>query len=370
MDCFKGKYLLFLFLLPLSFVCSGQVISEIPHKYELGFSYLQGFAMKHDKYMGHLSKGITHGGEFSFIRKSDGRTAWQRLTNFPDVGLSITYFDYPSPVLGKSLGINGFSDYYLFRSKRFSAATRIGIGLGFHTKPYDKETNNKNVAYGSPVTFSLQSKLILKFQVAERWLINGSAGISHYSLADIKRPNKGVNILAAYIGINHLIGERTPFVLAEETNPEYSRRLRYSVNLNGAPVTYKMTDPKTYPAISFSAHVQKPVSPLFDLQLGIDLFNNAAMAEVIKDDWELDVVKLPDHKKAGISGGFEYKMNKISIQFNLGYYVYAPYKGPFGNLYQRYGLKFYTTNKIFIYTGFKSHRADAENAEFGLGYRF
>lgn len=369
MNPLRHKYLLAIFFLLFPFLARTQTPETAP-RYEVGFNYFRGFVMKHDKYMGHLSKGITRGAELSFIRKSDGRSAWQRLTNYPDVGLSLSFFDYPTPVLGKTLALNSFTDYFLIRSKKFSSSLRLGIGLAYQTNPYDKETNNKNIVFGSPVTFSLQAKLNLKYEIAQNWLINGAVGLSHFSCADLKRPNKGLNIMAGYLGVSHFIGQSNDVIHPSAIDKEFSRKLRFSINFNGAPVHYKIIDSKVYPAFSLSAHVQKPVSRLFDLQLGVDLFNNSSMAEVIKDDRDLDATDLPDHKKAGISGGIEYHMNKISIQFNLGYYLYAPYKGPFGSLYQRYGLKFYVNDHIFINTGFKSHRADAENAEFGLGYRF
>ena len=369
-----AKAFLFLFAL---FGCYAEVwAQEFPARYEWGGSYLSGFIIKHDREMGHLSKGITRGAELSMIRKSYGRTAWQRRTGYPDVGLSLSYFQYPTPVLDKSFALNGFSDYYLISLRRFSSFFRLGVGLGYHTNPYHKDRNNKNVVYGSPVTVSLQSQLGLRYRITDSWAITGTAGITHFSVGAMSRPNKGLNIASVYVGLRYLTGnggEKIPF---SEPDKLYSRKLHLVVNVNGAGVNYNVTDHRLYPAYSLSAQLQKPVSSLFDIQIGLDFFNNTALKEVIKYDTRVEAEQRPDHKKAGVSGGVEYHMNRISVQANVGYYFYQPYLH-LSKVYQRYGLKFYPAiciagvdNKVFIYTGFKSHGAVAENMEFGIGYRF
>ncbi len=362
--------IIFLFL--LGWICLPVFAQEnsFLENLEIGVDYKQGMVVKHDKYMGHLSKGITRGFEIDILRRTTGKTEWQRLANYPDVGLSIVFFNYPTDILGESWGINYVTDYYLIRKKRFQSTFRLGLGLGFHTNPYHKETNNKNITYGSPVTFSIQSKLNLKYNIYKNISLHGGLAFQHFSMADIKRPNKGLNVFTTDVGLTMLLNKNDQFIQATEEEKNYSRKVRYNILFNAFFASYRSADQKKYPVYSLSLFAQKPVGRLFDLTMGIDFFNNYVLKDVMKDDSSLDpALPLPDHKKIGFAMGTEYHMNKMAIAFSIGYYVYKPYDF-YSDLYQRYALKYYFSDKVFINGGFKTHGADAENAELGIGYRF
>src|SRR5690606_26608486 len=192
----------FLFLLALFGFSVGVFAQESSARYEWGGSYLSGFIIKHDREMGHLSKGITRGAEVSMIRKSYGRTAWQRRAGYPDVGLSLSYFQYPTPVLDKSFALNGFSDYYLIRLRSFSSFSWLHVGLVDHANPYQKDRNINNVVYGSPVTVSLQSQLGLRYRIFDLLAITSTAGVTHFTVGGMSWLNQGVNIASVYVRLH------------------------------------------------------------------------------------------------------------------------------------------------------------------------
>jgi hypothetical protein len=75
-----------------------------------------------------------------------------------------------------------------------------------------------------------------------------------------------------------------------------------------------------------------------------------------------------DYRRIGLYIGHELFINDLSVEAQVGYYVYSPfdYLGPF---YQRIGLKYYISNTIFTSMTLKTHAAKAEAVEFGVGVR-
>ena len=61
-------------------------------------------------------------------------------------------------------------------------------------------------------------------------------------------------------------------------------------------------------------------------------------------------------------------INRISLEAQLGYYVYQPFKKDIP-IYDRVGMKYYVTDNIFAGFTIKTHLFLAEALEFGIGYR-
>ena len=60
--------------------------------------------------------------------------------------------------------------------------------------------------------------------------------------------------------------------------------------------------------------------------------------------------------------------NKLSIETQLGYYVYKPFDYE-TDIYQRVGVKYYIYKNIFTGVGLKAHGGRAEAGEFSIGIR-
>jgi hypothetical protein len=75
-----------------------------------------------------------------------------------------------------------------------------------------------------------------------------------------------------------------------------------------------------------------------------------------------------DSKRVGVFVGYELFINRISLEAQLGYYVYQPYKSDIP-VYDRLGMKYYITNKMYTGLSIKTHVFLAEAMEFVLGIR-
>jgi hypothetical protein len=75
-----------------------------------------------------------------------------------------------------------------------------------------------------------------------------------------------------------------------------------------------------------------------------------------------------DYKRVGVFIGHELFINRISLEAQVGYYVYQPFKKDIP-VYDRVGIKYYVTDKIFAGFTIKTHMFLAEALEFGIGVR-
>ena len=75
-----------------------------------------------------------------------------------------------------------------------------------------------------------------------------------------------------------------------------------------------------------------------------------------------------DYKRVGVFVGHELFVNRISLEVQIGYYVYQPLKKDLA-IYDRVGVKYYFTDKIFASYTIKTHLFLAEALEFGIGVR-
>jgi hypothetical protein len=75
-----------------------------------------------------------------------------------------------------------------------------------------------------------------------------------------------------------------------------------------------------------------------------------------------------DYKRVGLFIGHELFINKLSIETQLGYYVYKPFNYE-TDIYQRVGVKYYIYKNIFSGVGLKTHGGRAEAIEATIGIR-
>ena len=82
----------------------------------------------------------------------------------------------------------------------------------------------------------------------------------------------------------------------------------------------------------------------------------------------MDVSANTDYKRVGIYVGHELFINKLSVETQIGYYLYDELKAD-GAIYDRVGLKYYISPKFFAGVGVKTHGFLAEAMEFSIGVR-
>jgi len=358
-------FLLILFAVSVSFAQN----EDDKTNYTFDASAFYGSIILHNPDITHLITEHPAGFILGYNRKTYGLEDWEQWYNYPDLGASFIYQDMVNPTLGKNYSLYAHFNFYFFkRNLQF----RIGQGVAYTTNPYDKNHNFRNNAYGS----QLLSSTFLMLNYHKENIYKGlgfKAGISviHYSNANVKAPNTSTNTLALNAGLTYTLQQDEPDFIQKEkvkiTEPvKYNFAFRTGINESdniGAG---------QFPFYIISAYADKRLGRKSAIQFGTDVFFSNFLKDLIRFQSaafpENNVAADTDFKRVGVFVGHELFINKLSIETQLGYYVYYPFDFE-GKVYNRFSLKRYFSEKVFGAISLKSHGAAAEAVEFGVGIR-
>src|SRR5690606_29964638 len=119
--------------------------------------YHQGAIVPHSKNISHLITNKPTGFLFSLNHRTLGTKDWHQEYRYPDVGFSFYAQFNHNETLGDLYGAYGHYNFYFLNRK---LQLRIAQGVAYATNPFNKETNFRNVAYGSkwmPSTYFMLS---------------------------------------------------------------------------------------------------------------------------------------------------------------------------------------------------------------------
>ena len=358
------KQFLLLFIFGISF---SQNQSDA---YYIDVQGFRGNVFKHTPEVSHLATGHPDGFLVSINKKSSGKKEWQQVYGYPDYGISFHYLDFKNHYLGYNVALGLHYNFYFFnRNLMF----RISQGIGMTSNPYDKETNNKNNAFGTKFMdnnyFLLQYK---KENIIDRIGLQAGFMLTHFSNGRIKSPNSGVNAYAINVGVSYNFEE--PLEKQIDTLPKvkFTEPIKYNVVLRTGMSESPIIASGQKPFFHVGFYADKRLSRKSAIQLGTEIFLTYSYKEFIKYQSiaypEENVTTDTDFKRGGIFVGYELFINRISLEAQLGFYVYQPYKSDIP-VYDRLGMKYYITKKIYTGLSVKTHIFLAEAMEFVVGVR-
>jgi hypothetical protein len=281
------------------------------------------------------------------------------------------YQDFKSQPLGQNYAVGAFYNFYFWKRQ---LQFKISQGIAFTTNPYDKVDNSKNKAFGSKLMgntnfgFTYDNQTLFKN-------IGFHAGIlfTHYSNGRVKSPNSGINTYLLNVGVNYNFSKDFNRI-ADTTlvKKSYKEPIKYNVILRTGVNENPIVNSGQFPFYHIGFYADKRLNRKSALQFGAELFLTQSIKEYIKyfsvayPNQNID--PNTDYKRIGVFIGHELIINRISLEAQLGYYVYQPFKKDIP-IYDRVGIKYYFTDKIFLGFTIKTHLFLAEALEFGIGYR-
>lgn len=329
-----------------------------------------GFIMQHSPAISHLV--TTHPTSYliSVHKPTTGEKAWESRYNFPRVGATFMVIDYHNAILGKTIGIIPNYNFYLGnKENRINGFFKIGIGLSYHTNPYDRVENNKNNVTSTHMSFGVMANSGFEIKISEKLNFHTGISLIHFSNGSVKKPNKGANVISLAPGFSYTIGNQLKNNNYDTTSIKESKKWRFtSVLATGYNETIKIRS-GSYPFFNFQLSMDKKVSFKSRIGLGIEYFHSLSLKEEIKNDRHLEDGEKPDFKRAAVFVGHELEAGRISVVKQLGWYIYKPYE-VFEPFYVRAGLRYKITDHVLAGVTIKSHYFKAESAEWSIGYRF
>ncbi len=304
--------------------------------------------------------------EFFANKRVSGRDQWHHRFGIPEVGVSITYFDTKMDPTGSLFYGLVYMQFFPSKWKFGALALRFGTGLTYAPRRYDKESNNLNNMMSSALSYNMQGRIGMRFNLAKSWTIHPHVVMSHSSNGSIKLPNAGINIFSAGIELGYHFGDPEISESGSDMAPDRSAHLNFLIS--GTLKELYPTGGDKYGFFTLRSYLDKPLNSVSRLLGGVEVFSNRSLKEEIRRLEEID--NSTDHRRIGVFVGHELVVSRISVVVQAGRYVYRPFKEDSdADFYQRYGLKYYFLQKYFITTMLKSHGGRADNFDFGLGIR-
>ncbi|MEC4049244.1 acyloxyacyl hydrolase [Flavobacterium sp. SUN046] len=338
--------------------------------YAFEASLLRGNVLPHTEDLYHL-RGHPEGFMLSFLKQTHGEKEWHSAYNFPDYGVYVAYQNYQNQFLGQivSAGLQ-YNFYFLNRNIEL----KLSQGMAYATTPYDKVTNSKNKAFGSTLMANTNIGLFYKKEhIIDRFGLQAGFLFTHCSNGRTKSPNSGINTFLVNVGVNYDLGEKNNRVLdTADLKKNYAEPIHYTFVVRAGVNESPIIGSGQHPFYHIGAYADKRFNRKSALQLGTELFLTTSFVDFIKYKSnaypELHLDPNTDYKRIGVFTGYELFVNKISLEAQLGYYVYQPFKNDI-SIYDRVGFKYYWSKKVFSSFSVKTHLFLAEALEFGIGVR-
>ena len=229
----KTFFFFFLFSITISLSQEKEVIYKNTNSFQLDYTYTNIIAKNGVE---HLATNATNGFLFSWNQKSYGLKKWQQSFNYPDIGVSFGYTNFNNTILGELYGIYGHYNFYFFnRKSKNNLVLGLGSGFAYATNPYDKVTNNKNIAIGSHLNTSSYLRFFYQREaILNRISFHIGFNFTHASNGSFKAPNKGVNFLGINTGLTYDLNNKVKtYLLENEIATSNKEKYHFNVSLVG-----------------------------------------------------------------------------------------------------------------------------------------
>lgn len=357
---------LYLFLL-ISTFCFSQSNDDTP---AISVKYLRGNVLPHTPDLYHL-QGHPTGVMIDFVKQTHGKSEWHSAYNFPDYGAFFLYQNFNNPYIGSNYSVGALYNFYFLKR---NLKLLLSQGVAMTTNPYDRVENSKNKAFGSKILANTNLGLFYKKEnIVDRFGLEAGILFTHYSNGRTKSPNSGVNTYGVNLGINYNL-EATKKNSVDTTliKASYKEPVKFNFVFRSGVNESPVIGSGQHPFYHVGFYADKRLNRKSALQLGTEVFLTTSFKDYIKYKSnaypELAIDPNTDYKRIGVFIGHELFVNKISLEAQIGYYVYDPFKNEI-SIYDRVGMKYYFSNKFFAGFTIKTHLFLAEALEFGVGVR-
>lgn len=315
----------FIYTSVFCFICAFTLAQDKTNTSYLDFNYFKGNIALHNSDILHLIQGHPEGYILSWNKKTFGFKDWEQRYNYPDYGVTYAYQNMKNPVLGSVFSLYAHYNFYFFKR---NLMFRIGQGLAYAEEAYNKDTNFRNIAYGTRVMSSTIVMLSYKKErIFERFGVQAGFSLIHYSNANVKAPNASTNTLALNLGLTYSLDDKDPeyqYTL-DDSDRKFTEPIRYNLVFRSGINESDIVGSGQFPFYVVSTYADKRINRKSALQFGTDVFFSNFLKELIHFKSvsfpEENVSGDEDYKRVGVFAGHELFINKTSLvtQFGITY---------------------------------------------------
>lgn len=367
------KRLLFLILALFGF-CSAQsfdINANYQAKYSLNASYYWGTIIKHTAKFDPEVTEKSHAFELSFSKLTDGKKAWQRKLNYPEIGGAILAARFgDNAIFGNAIAIFPYAKIWLLRSKKVDWYFRMGLGLAYLNKPYNAIENSTNNVIGSKINNCTQLSMGIDIKVNKDLAFFTALNFTHFSNASYQAPNLGINYAAFSTGFRYMI-QPSLGEINTDTIPQPQKRHFFKTSFGMALYEYRTPGGPKYPIYIFNG------AYAYSTSISNRIFTGFIYGfDVGRKDFLTQYV--PDYKKIKASDlgfylGDEIFLGKVSVDALIGVYLLkahdnsTPIFAKLGLNYNFYQFGPTKESSLFIGVHMKTHYFVAQYFDVSFG---
>lgn len=323
-------------------------------------------------------KGISTGLELGYERRSRGDKPWQHGLKYPIYGYALALWDYGDPeIFGQSVSAYTHISLPLYRHKAKSLYFRMGWGLGYISKFFDKIENPTNNVVGSPWNLMIPVSISWDQRIHKKYTLKAGIAFSHWSNGKIGLPNLGVNTLSLNLGIRQSQLPLNPSAFKMHELPAYRKwgvHARFSLGfLEGF-----IPDGPVYqvPVFDVAGVWRNAYTNKVMFGMEYEFFGN--IYAFVKHNLQFTdpAEQRRESTRIAIFVGDEFRFHHLGVAFYIGVYTRKSFLQPKA-FYEKFNLRYYLYDidqqkrfNTFLDITLKAHLIDAEYFSFGLGVEF
>lgn len=368
------RFKLFLFFLFASLTLFAQKYDPNEHyqpDLNISASYYYGIIFKHStKFLPDVTEK-SHAFEMAISKVTKGDKPWQRKLNYPEIGGALFAARFgDNEIFGNAFAIIPYAKFWLARGRKIDFYARIGFGLGYVTKAYDRVSNPTNNVIGSKLNNCTQFSFGLDYKVDRELSFFTALNFTHFSNASFQSPNLGINYLAFSTGFRYL-PKATKGGYNQSPVPKPKQKNFFRLNYAMAFYETRAPGGPKYPIYVLSAAYSRATSINNRVFTGVNYAFDVGKKEYIS--WFVIDEKPIKASDLSIFVGDELFFGRVSFDALIGVYLLKAYetKPPvFAKLGMNYhALRFGETKEksLFIGVHMKTHYSVAQYFDVGIG---
>lgn len=361
------RLLLILLLLPLASIAQSGFGLEV--------NYMGGKVLKHTPNFRPAVPDFSQAAELNLVWQTNGRKAWQQRRSYPLWGIGIMWTDYGSPrVLGHAIAVYPNLQLPIITSANWEWTFRAGYGFSYLTRPYRRAPHwdTTNNAIGGHLNNFTVFATDLRYKLSNRLHLQAGLNFTHGSNAAYQQPNLGVNMYGAHLGLryfpNGAVQER-PATVAPPLPNRFLVQTRLGCSFNQMGTT----DGPVYTNYLVSLYGSYRYHSGNKILLGVDYAYHNNIYAFLRNNEILPGQEKAHSWKGAVFAGHEFVYGAFGILAQIGVYYHQAYLKQMP-VYQKLGGHIYLLQaeqgplkELFVYGLLKTHLAQAELGEFGVG---
>lgn len=322
--------------------------------------YMRAFIVPHNEEMTEM---MSHVNMYEFGRqwRIDSGSRVDRMQDHPVSGVALHFYQLGRDLNGVAGGIHGFYEAGRPLSAKLSFRFRLSVGAGYLTEQFHIFSNPKNRAIGSHVNGFMQALGYVDYRGWKYWNAQIGLGMSHYSNGNWSMPNLGINMPGLVAGFSRK-DHNSRYVHMK--NPRGSMII-WEAGLRAGKRQMSIDDPRNIAMGILEVSFNYPHNDIRGWRGGINVFYDRSYQ--FTKFQPLPPARLSRVTEIAITGGHEYRFNKVGFVADLGVYLYRPDHSK-RMYYEAVGVKYYITDHIVIMNRLKAHLTSADYFEWGINY--